>query len=141
MKEYVVLTINNNVLVFDYKTISDEEKVFLNKNSFYKDSLYYDLKYYKRHEKKILQMLLEKFNNSFNVLRIKRIVTFKYPYRIINKLRIDNLVLDFLSTIDLQDYKLFLESNCLKNIYCYYMPRGIRTNYSAKGINVMYFFW
>ena len=50
MKEYIVLTITNNTLVFNYKTINDEEYLLVNKNSFYKYSLYYSLKYYKRME-------------------------------------------------------------------------------------------
>ena len=136
MKEYVILNVINNIIVFDYRTISEEEKVFVNKDSFYKDSLYYDLKHYKRHEKKILQMLVEKFNSSINTMKIRRLVTFKYPYKIVNKLKIQNLVLDFLSTIDLQDYKMFLDASTLKNVYCYYMPKGMRNSYSAKGINV-----
>ncbi len=136
MKEYVVLTIVGNTIVFDFRTILDEEKVFLNKNSLYKDSLYYALKYYKKHEKKILQMLLEKYNNSISIIRINKLVTFKYPFNIIEKLKIQNLVLNFLSTIGLQDYKLFLDSTSIKNIYCYYMPKEIKNNYISKGINI-----
>lgn len=137
MKEYVVLNIINNTIVFDYRTITDEEKVFVNKNSFYKDSLYYALKYYKKHEKKIVQMLIEKYNNSITVMNIKRLVTFKYPSYIIERLKIENLVLDFLSTLDISDYKMFLESKCLKNIYCYYMPKGIKGEFIKKGVNIV----
>ena len=137
MKEYVVLTVDNNTLVFDYRTILEEEKVFVNKNSFYKDSLYYGLKYYKKHEKKIVQMLIEKYNNSINTMKIKRLVTFKYPAFIIERLKIENLVLDFLSTLSMQDYKTFLESKCIKNIYCYYMPKGIRSEFASRGVNIV----
>ena len=41
MKEYIVLTISDNTLVFDYRFINDDEKVFVNKDNLYKDSLYY----------------------------------------------------------------------------------------------------
>ena len=136
MKEYVVLTIINNSLVFDYRTIFEEEKVFLNKNSLFKGSLYYGLKYYKRHEKKILQMLVEKYNNSINVVQVNKLVTFKYPFSIIEKLKIETLVLNFLSTISLDSYKLFLQSSSLKNIYCYFMPSDIKNSFINKGINV-----
>ena len=47
MKEYIVLTIINNTLVFNYRTIAEEEKSFINSNGFYKDSLFYTLKYFK----------------------------------------------------------------------------------------------
>ena len=136
MKEYVVLTIENNTIVFDYRTVLDEEKVFVNKNSFYKDSLYYALKYYKKHEKKIVQLLIEKYNNSISIMKVKRLVTFKYPAYIIEILKIENLVLDFLSTLSLQDYKLFLESKVIKNIYCYYIPKGIKSEFIKKGVHI-----
>ncbi len=63
-------------------------------------------------------MLLEKYNKSISIIRINKLVTFKYPFNIIEKLKIQNLVLNFLSTIGLQDYKLFLDSTSIKNIYC-----------------------
>ena len=46
MKEYVVIKFEVNVLVFDYKTITKEEKTLVNKNSFIEDSLLYDFKYF-----------------------------------------------------------------------------------------------
>ena len=137
MKEYVVLTVVNDTMVFDYRTILEEEKVFVDKNSFYKDSLYYALKYYKRHEKKIVQMLLEKYNSSIKTIKIKRLVTFKYPAFIAERLKIETVVFDFLSTLDTKDYRLFLDSNTIKNIYCYYMPKGIRNEFKEKNINVV----
>ncbi len=137
MKEYVVLTITGDTLVFNYRTIGEEEKVFLNKNSFYKDSLYYGLKHYKKHEKKIVQMLIEKYNNNIQTIRVERLLTFKYISYLIERLKIENLVLNFLSTLSLQDYKLFLETNNLKNIYCYYMPKGIRGEFESKGVNII----
>ena len=137
MKEYVVLNIVNNTIVFDFRTILDEEKVFVNKNSFYKDSLYYALKYYKKHEKKIVQMLIEKYKIYIKIIKFKIIVTLKYPEYIVERLKIENVVLDFLSTIDMDDYKLFLESNCIKNIYCYYMPKGVKNEFIIKGVNII----
>ena len=121
MKEYIVLTISNNLLVFNYRTISEEELLLVNKNSFYKDSLYYSLKYYKRHSRKIVNFIFEKFNNTINTIRIVRLITFKYAYWIIEKLSIENLVLDFFSTIDMDDYKMFLESKCIKNIFLIFL--------------------
>ena len=137
MKEYIVLTISNNLLVFNYRTISEEELLLVNKNSFYKDSLYYSLNYYKRHSRKIVNFLFEKFSNTINTIRIVRLITFKYAYWIIEKLSIENLVLDFFSTIDMDDYKMFLESKCIKNIYCYFMPSGVKSLFNEKGINVI----
>ena len=136
MKEYIVLTMLNGILVFNYRTINSEERMFVNKNSFYKDSLYYGLKYYKRHNKRILNLLFDKANSSIKTIKVLRLVTFKYPFDIIEKLKIENLVLDFYSTMSLEDYKLFLESNNIKNIYCYFMPSNIREEFSQKGINV-----
>ena len=114
MKEYVVLTLLSNTIVFNYRTIIDEESVFVNKNSYYKDSLYYDLKYYKRHANKIIDMFRDK---QINTIKIMKLVTFKYPIEIIRKLNIENVVLEFSSTIDLNDYNLFIESKSIKNFY------------------------
>ena len=47
MKEYIVLSVNDNTIVLDYRNVSDEEKVFVNKNRFYKGFLFYTLKYFK----------------------------------------------------------------------------------------------
>ena len=133
MKEYIVLTILNNTLVFNYRTIVDEESVFVNKNSYYKDSLYYDLKYYKRHTNKIIELFRDK---QINTIKILKLVTFKYPVEIIRKLNIENVVLEFSSTIDLSDYNLFAESKSIKNFYCFYIPKGIKGEFQKNGINV-----
>ena len=135
MKEYIVLKIEEDTIIFDYRSILEEEKVFLNKNDLYKDSLFYGIKYYKKHEKKIVEMLLQKYK-SFSTLKVSRLVTFKYVAYLISMLNIENLVLDFSSTIDLQDYKLFLGLKSLKNISCYYMPKGIKRSFNSNGINV-----
>lgn len=129
MKEYIVITLLNNTVVFDYRSISKEEKVFLNKNRLYKDSLFYTLNYYKRHKKNASKIILEQ-GRTFNILKISRLITFKYVVDLINEVKMDNLVLDFLSTIKIEDYDLFLNNEYIKNVYCYYMPK----NYLAKFI-------
>ena len=64
MREYVVLTILNSTVVFNYRAVSDEEKVFVDKNGFYKDSLFYTLKYYKKHSTKIIDVIKSKSDNT-----------------------------------------------------------------------------
>ena len=134
MKEYIVITILDNIVFFDYRTINDDEKVFLNKNSLYKDSLYYTLKKYKKNIKKIIS-LIKGLNKNINTFRILKLITFKYVIPIINELNIENLILDFSSTLDLSDYDLFLNTN-LKNIYCYYMPRGVVKKFESNGTKI-----
>ena len=133
MKEYFVITILENTLVFNYRTLSEDENVFINKNTYYKDSLYYGLKYYKRHLKSILK-LLKSYN--INTIKIMKLITFKYPFELIQGLKIVNVVLDFESTLSLDDYNLFLESKSVKNIYCYYMPLSIKNEFIKKGCEV-----
>ena len=135
MKEYIVISILNNNLIFDYRTISPEESVFANKDSLYKDSFFYTLKYFKRHIKDITANI-KKLNISLNTIKIMRLVTFKYTIYLIENLRLENLVLDFLSTIDLDDYNLFLNNNTIKNIYCYYMPESFQYKFRNKGVNI-----
>ena len=135
MKEYIVLTCSNNTIVFNYRTISNEESVFVNKNGFYKDSLYYELKYYKRHEKKINEIIKTK-EQTISTIKIVRLVTFKYPVALIRYFEIENVVLDFLSTLDIQDYNLFLECPSIKNIDCYYMPSGVKAAFIQREVSV-----
>ena len=47
--ESIVLTINNNVIIFDYRVVTNEEKKLRNKNTISKDSLFYTIKYFKSH--------------------------------------------------------------------------------------------
>lgn len=136
MKEYVVITILDNTLVFNYRTIVDEEKVFVNKNSLYKDSFYYTLKYYKSHIKSIIENFKKNYAN-LNTLKIMRLITFKYVVNIIKELNLSNLVLDFSSTLDLEDYNTFLGIDNIKTIYCYYMPGGVVKKFRNKGVNVV----
>ena len=125
MKEYVVLTISNNTLIFNYRTINNDEKVFVNKNSLYKDSLYYTFKKYKKNFKNISKTIenIDK-TNSIKTIQIMKLMTFKYIIPYIEKFNIENIVLSFSSTLDINDYGLFLNTN-IKNIYCYYMPSEI----------------
>ncbi len=133
MKEYFVLTILNNTLVFNYRTLLDDETVFINKNNYYKDSLYYELKYFKKHIKSIVGLLKI---NQINVIKILRLVTFKYPIEIIKKLHIETVVLEFNSTLSLSDYGAFLDCSSIKKIYCYYMPKSINNNFKNHGCEV-----
>ncbi len=134
MKEYIVLTLMENTLIFNYRSLLAEENVFVNKNGFYKDSLYYTIKYYKKNIKNIINNISKKGNVSS--LKIMRLVTFKNVIPLIEHFNIENLALDFLSTIDLSDYDLFLNCKQIKNIYCYYMPITIRRKFNDKGVNV-----
>ena len=135
MKEYVVITLMDNTLILNYRLISNEENVFVNKNNIYKDSLYYTLKYYKSNIKKIIE-IINKQGHQINNLKIMTLMTFKYVVPLINSFNIENLVLDFLSTIDLNDYNLFLNCKTIKNIYCYYMPLSVRKMFDDNKVNV-----
>ena len=137
MKEYIVLTIDTstNSIIFNYKTIDEQEESFINKNSLFKDSLFCTPKYYKKNEDKIVNFINEKYP-SLNVLKIQRIITFKNIVNLIDKLNIINLKLNFLSTIDLEDYELFLNCKTIKIIDCYFMASNIIEKFKEKGIKV-----
>ena len=135
MKEYFVLTKLDNTLVFNYRTLQDDETVFINKNNYYKDSLYYDLKYFKKHTKEISNVLQ---SGEFNTIKILRLVTFKYPIEIIKALNLETLVLEFNSTLALSDYSDFLGLDSLKHIYCYYMPKEIKSQFIKKGCEIVF---
>ena len=133
MKEYIVLTISNNTLFFNFKTIDKEDTKYINSLEFYNASLFLTLKYYKKNYNKILKLFE---NRNIDTLTIKRLITFKYGIYILNDLKIKNLRLDFASTIGLNDYEMFLEVDSLKQIDCYYMPRFIIDKFENKNVKV-----
>ena len=136
MKEYVVLSVELNSLVFDFRTISDDEKSYVNSNNYYKDSLFYDLKYYRKNSDKIINVIKNKYNECLNIMRVKRLVTFKYVFYLVISLNMECLFLDFSSTIDIEDYELFLNCSCLKEIYCYFMSSDVIHRFKEKNIDV-----
>ena len=134
MKEYFVLTIKDNNIVFNYRTIDSEEKNYVNKNSFYNDSLFCTLNYYKKSYSNIFKLIQE--NYKCNTLTVVRLVTFKYAVMLVNNLKLEYLRLDFASTMSLDDYNLFLDSDYIKKIDCYYMPNFIKKKFEKKGVEV-----
>jgi len=140
LKEYIVISLEENTLVFNYRTITEDEVKFVNKNSFYKDCLFYTLKYYKSNKKKVYDTIEVNTNNLYvTTMRIGRLITFKYAFMLFEGLKLSSLVLNFLSTIDMEDYELFLTSNSLKNIDCYFMPSTYVAKFNEKGIKVNMF--
>ena len=133
MKEYIVLTIRDKTLFFDFKTINDEESKHVNSLEFYNASLFLTLKYYRKNYSKVIELLK---NNNIDILTIKRLTTFKYSIYILDELNISYLRLDFPSTIGLADYEMFLGVNSLKKIDCYYMPKFIVDKFKINGVEV-----
>ncbi|MBQ7789768.1 MAG: class B sortase [Bacilli bacterium] len=135
MKEYISLKIELNVLIFDYKTITKEQKTLVNKNSFIEDSLLYDFKYFKKNINKIIELIKRDFPDV-NLIKVKRLVTFKYVADIINLLNIQCLILDFFSTVAMSDYELFLSCECLREVRCYFMSSDVKHLFNEKNIEV-----
>lgn len=135
MKEYISLKIELNVLIFDYKTITKEQKTLVNKNSFIEDSLLYDFKYFKKNINKIVELIKRDFPDV-NLIKVKRLVTFKYVADIINLLNIQCLILDFFSTVAMSDYELFLSCECLREVRCYFMSSDVKHLFNEKNIEV-----
>lgn len=133
MKEYIVLTISNNILYFNFKTINNDESKHINSLEFYNASLFLTLKYYKKNYSKIIKLFKDK---GIDTLTIKRLITFKYSVYLLNLLKIERLRLDFASTISLNDYEMFLEVPSLKYIDCYYMPRFIADKFKLNNVEV-----
>ena len=46
MKEYITLKLDNDMIVFNYETISNEVIKLVDKNSFFEDTLFYTLSHY-----------------------------------------------------------------------------------------------
>lgn len=131
MKEYITLKLDNDMIIFNYKSIDNDLVKYVNTNKFNEDTLFYTLKYFRKHIKKICLLF-----NNINTMYVKTLVTFKYVYDIMNILKISILKLDFRSTIGLSDYELFLSLDCLKEIDCYYMPKFMKDKFENKNVVV-----
>lgn len=134
MKEYIVLTIKGSNIIFNYRTVNKEEESYVNENSFYNDSLFCTLKYFKKNYELIIKSI--KDNYKCSVITIVRLITFKYAILLINAFEISHLRLDFPSTMSIDDYYLFLDNGHIKKIDCYYMPVFIRNKFKEKDIEV-----
>ena len=135
MKKYIVLTINNSTIYYDYRLIRKEEKKLVNKNSISNNQFFYSLNYYKRNIKKICNIIK---NNEiyFDTITIKKLVTFEYIYDLIKILDLQYLKLDIPSTLALNDYELFLSIDSIKQIDCYFMPEFIKKKFISKGVKI-----
>ena len=127
MKEYLVISIKDNVLTYDFKFIDESLSKFVNKNEFNNNTLYYSMRYYSNNYEKIISKIKENYNN-LDIMNVRRLVTFKYVVIMMIRLKMKYLKLDFPSTIGLNDYELFLTVNTLKQIDCYFMPSFIKDN-------------
>ncbi len=139
MKEYIVLKIINNFVVFDYRSITKEEKKYLNKNSFFNDALFYTLKYFKSHLDLVCNAIKNNSNTTINSMQVQRLVTFKYVMMLFDKLALVNLRINFMGVIDAEDYELFLASKTLKNLDVYFMPSNYYVRFKEKNIAVNQF--
>lgn len=134
MKEYIVLSVNDSHVYLDYKTISDEEKKYLNKNNFDNGFLYFTYNYFIKHTDKICSFLLS--FGTYESFTIKKLVIFNNCISFITRLKIKKLYLDFPSTLSINEYSLFLKNNNLKEIHCYYMPTFILNKFKNNGVAV-----
>ena len=135
MKEYLIISIKDNVLTYDFKSIDESLSKFVNKNEFNDNTLYYSMRYYSNNYEKIINKIKENYNN-LDIMNVRRLVTFKYVVIMMIRLKMKYLKLDFPSTIGLNDYELFLTVNTLKQIDCYFMPSFIKDKFNNKGVVV-----
>ena len=135
MKEYLIISIKDNVLTYDFKSIDESLSKFVNKNEFNDNTLYYSMRYYSNNYEKIINKIKENYNN-LDTMNVRRLVTFKYVVIMMIRLKMKYLKLDIPSTIGLNDYELFLTVNTLKQIDCYFMPSFIKDKFNDKGVVV-----
>lgn len=133
MREYIVLSYIKNSLTFDFRELKEDEKDELNKNVFYKDSLFYTLRYFKKHIDEIIDIFKGMEIDWFIVMRI---ITFNFAVIIMNKLKLSKLRLLFNSTLSKEDYNTILKIKTLKKVDCYYMPDFIVKKYKEENIEV-----
>ena len=54
MKEYLIISIKDNVLTYDYRNIDESLNKYINKNEFFNKTLYKSMKYNRNKSKQIL---------------------------------------------------------------------------------------
>lgn len=140
MRKYIVLTINGLNLSCDYRTITNEEKSYINKNAIKDRSFFYTLNYIKKHYA-VVNATLKKYNFIYNNVVINNLISFKYFYQLLSSFEVENIKLNFTSSLSLEDYDMFLSIKTLKKFDCYYMPDFVRKKFAKKDIKVtlMYF--
>lgn len=135
MKEYIVIKIKNNSLTFDYKRLKAEQKSKVNKNVFYNDILLYTKKYFENNIGEIIKMI-SSYKLNINWFLTKRALKINYIVNLMNGLNIQNLKLDFKSSLKLEEYKSLLELKSLKYISLYFMPEFLKNEFKNKKIKV-----
>lgn len=135
MKEYLIITIKDNILIYDFKSISKSLVKYVNKNKFIDNTLYYSMNYYSKKFDKVISIIKKNYDN-IDTMYVKKLVTFKYVANMMIKLNLSYLKLDFASTISLNDYEMFLSVKSLKQIDCYYMPSFIKDKFNDNNVIV-----
>ena len=60
MKEYLIISIKDNVLTYDYRNIDESLNKYINKNEFINNTLYFSMKYYSNNYEKFNVFILYK---------------------------------------------------------------------------------
>ena len=135
MKEYLIISIKDNVLTYDYRNIDESLNKYINKNEFINNTLYFSMKYYSNNYEKVIDLIKRNYS-GIDTMNVRHLVTFKYVVIIMIRLKMSYLKLDIPSTISLSDYELFLTVNTLKQIDCYFMPIFIKEKFNNKNVIV-----
>ena len=135
MKEYLIISIKDNVLTYDYRNIDESLNKYINKNEFINNTLYFSMKYYSNNYEKVIDLIKRNYS-GIDTMNVRHLVTFKYVVIMMIRLKMSYLKLDIPSTISLSDYELFLTVNTLKQIDCYFMPIFIKEKFNNKNVVV-----
>lgn len=135
MKEYLIISIKDNVLTYDYRNIDESLNKYINKNEFINNTLYFSMKYYSNNYEKVIDLIKRNYS-GIDTMNVRHLVTFKYVVIMMIRLKMSYLKLDIPSTISLSDYELFLTVNTLKQIDCYFMPIFIKEKFNNKNVIV-----
>ena len=133
MKEYLIISIKDNVLTYDYRNIDESLNKYINKNEFINNTLYFSMKYYSNNYEKVIDLIKRNYS-GIDTMNVRHLVTFKYVVIMMIRLKMSYLKLDIPSTISLSDYELFLTVNTLKQIDCYFMPIFIKEKFNNNCI-------
>ena len=66
MKEYLIISINSNILTYDFRSIDESLKKYVNKNEFNNNTLYFSMKYYSKNYEKIINLIKQNLFKKSN---------------------------------------------------------------------------
>lgn len=134
-RKYIVLSIKEDYLIYEYKNINVDRK-YVNNHKLYNECFLYDLKYFKRNKYHIINNLKKSISDNIKTLVICSFENKEYIKFLMESLNLSILKNDFLYTLSIDDFDFIGNINGIKCTIVYYMPDFIKKIFVNRDIEV-----